>query len=133
MKARCENTNTRSYPNYGGRGISVCTRWRDSFETFLADMGPRPSSTHSIDRIDNEGNYEPGNCRWATVDIQANNKRRTIVLTFDGRTQPLTAWASEVGIARDTLNARLRSYGWDVERALTTPVTRSQCLPKSQS
>lgn len=75
MIARCENSNTERYPHYGGRGIEVCKRWRDSYEVFLEDMGRKPSAAHSIDRVDVNGNYEPTNCRWATPSEQARNKR----------------------------------------------------------
>jgi hypothetical protein len=78
MKDRCCNPNNTSYRHYGGRGITICEQWRNSFEAFYATVGPRPSSTHSIDRINNDGNYEPGNVRWATRIQQANNKRKAI-------------------------------------------------------
>lgn len=76
MKSRCSNPKQISFPNYGGRGIAVCERWQQSFEAFLADMGRKPTPKHSIDRIDNDGNYEPGNCRWATAKEQRSNQRK---------------------------------------------------------
>lgn len=76
LRSRCYDKNNKRYDSYGGRGITVCDRWRDSFENFLADMGPKPTEKHSIDRIDVDGNYEPSNCRWATATIQGINQRK---------------------------------------------------------
>lgn len=121
IKTRCLNPRDQHYANYGGRGITICVRWRDSFDAFLADVGRRPSPQHSIDRYpDQNGNYEPGNVRWATTMEQAYNRRTNILLTFDGRTQCLAAWAREFGILPSTLGQRLKR--WDLERALTTPL-----------
>ena len=122
MKQRCGNPRSSVYARYGARGISVCQEWTKSFESFLADMGPRPSTKHSIDRIDNNGNYEPGNVRWATFEEQGNNKRNSRWIDFMGKRQTLTQWASELGMRRTTLDYRLRN-GWSVYKALTTPHT----------
>lgn len=121
MKQRCFNPSNPSYPHWGGRGITVCEDWLD-FNQFFMDMGPRPSKGHSLERIDNDGNYEPSNCRWVKIDVQANNKRRNRVIEFRGRTQTLAQWAKEFGIGWMTLRARLDSYGWSIEDALTTSV-----------
>lgn len=114
------NPRDQSFQNYGGRGISVCDRWRDSFEAFYADMGGRPTARHSIERIDNDGHYEPGNCRWAEIRDQLRNRRTNHVLTHLGQTLTVTDWAALIGIAATTLTARL-DRGWSVEEALTTP------------
>lgn len=118
---RCTNHRGREWPNYGGRGIRVCERWRADFNAFLADMGRRPTSAHSIDRIDNDGHYEPGNCRWATDTEQAANKRNNVTLTWRGRTLHLAEWARQLGIKKTTIRERLRR-GWSHERALSTSV-----------
>lgn len=118
MIRRCYNSNHATYSDYGGRGITVCHRWRESFLSFYEDMGERPSKNHSIDRIDNDGNYEPSNCRWATPKEQQYNTRRNLLLEFNNKKQCLAAWAEEIGIKYPTLYSRLRS-GWTNERMLT--------------
>jgi hypothetical protein len=124
MNRRCSNPLLRCFKNYGGRGISVCERWR-VFENFFADMGPRPSPRHSLDRVNNDGNYEPGNVRWATMKEQARNKRTTRMLTYAGRTMPLIDWAAEVGMRPASVAQRLQG-GMSVEAALSTPKTLRQ-------
>lgn len=120
MLARCTDENVVQYQDYGGRGIKVCERWRHSFPNFLADMGERPDG-HSLDRIDNEGNYEPGNCRWATRTEQNRNSRRNVLLTHNGETMPISAWAERLGVDDKPIRFRIRR-GWSTERALTEPV-----------
>ncbi len=117
MRLRCFGKNQKSYKNYGGRGITVCERW-DDYLNFLSDMGERPLGT-TLDRINGEGNYEPGNCRWATPRAQANNMRVNHVIEWRGRSQTLTQWARELNISWGTLNARIRKHRWPVERAFT--------------
>ncbi len=121
MNSRCFNPRNRCFPRYGGRGVTVCDRWRHDFAAFLADMGPRPSPKHSIDRIDNSGPYSPENCRWATLTEQNRNKRTNRLLTFHGETLPLSAWAERLGMPENTIRNRLRR-GWSDERTLTEPV-----------
>lgn len=121
--SRCENPTVVGYDNYGGRGIRICDQWRDSFETFSKDIGLRPTPYHSIDRINTDGNYEPGNCRWATRAEQARNTRRNHNITWDGQTLCLVDWAKKLGIKRETL-ARRFDNGWSVARAMTTPTRK---------
>ncbi len=120
MIARCQNSRHRSFKNYGGRGVSICTRWIRSFAAFFADMGPRPSPEHSLDRKDNDGNYEPSNCRWATRREQQSNRRGCNRVTWNGKTQTLYAWARELGMAPSTLRGRLR-LGWPISDVLFRP------------
>jgi hypothetical protein len=117
MIQRCSNPKQIQYPNYGGRGITVCGRWMD-FRNFLEDMGERPQG-RSIERTDNNGNYEPGNCRWATTEEQACNKRTTHYLELHGVRQSISRWAKFLGISVKSLHKRLL-LGWSDEEALTT-------------
>jgi hypothetical protein len=117
MKRRCLNPNVRDYNNYGGRGISICQRWMDSFEAFLNDMGEIPDGM-SIDRIDNDANYEPANCRWATRKQQARNTRSNRIVTYNGESKCLVEWSEKTRIPYQILWGRL-SKGWSVEDALT--------------
>jgi hypothetical protein len=121
MRTRCYNPHDVSYPNYGARGIRVCDRWRESFEQFFVDVGPRPSPDHSIDRIDNDGHYEPGNVRWATRDEQGHNQRTNRQLTLDGTTKTLAAWARAADMSVQALSGRLKS-GMSLREALHKPI-----------
>ena len=121
MRARCLSASSDQYQYYGGRGISICVRWSE-FASFLADMGKRPSRRHTLDRIDTNGNYEPGNCRWADSETQSNNRRNNRKITYDGRSQTVGQWARELGMMYGTLWARLEKYGWDVRSAIETAV-----------
>lgn len=167
MKTRCCNPNAKSFSRYGGRGIKMCSKWMHSFEEFLNDVGVRPSKDHSIDRIDVNGDYEPGNCRWATCIEQANNKTNNLIIDIDGTkksatewsmnsevsstairqrfyaglrgqelitprqrqvisykgvTDTIKGWSDRIGIKYSTLNARINTYNWSVEQALTKGV-----------
>lgn len=127
MIRRCGDPQMKGYANYGGRGITVCARWRDDFWAFVEDMGPRPTPQHSVERIENDGQYEPGNCRWATDGEQKLNTRRNRVITHKGITLPITAWARRAGIHPATLFWRLRK-GIPVETALTAVPVRGHAV-----
>lgn len=133
IRLRCNNPQDQHYPLYGGRGISVCKEWDESYEAFRDwALANGYADGLSIDRIDVDGNYKPSNCRWATNQEQQNNKRTNVYLTFNGKTQTIVQWAREVGINPVTLNARIRRYRWSVERALTEQVkSRHDCLPQA--
>lgn len=119
MRERCNRKADTHYKNYGGRGITICKRWH-SFANFLADMGERPDGM-TLDRIDNDGNYERKNCRWATQIEQSRNRRTNIFLELHGRSQILKDWSIELGISSQTIHQRLKR-GWTVEDALTKPL-----------
>ncbi len=114
MRTRCTNKRNLHFKDYGGRGISICARW-DKFENFYADMGPRPKGM-TLDRKENNGNYEPGNCRWATHPMQTGNTRASHNLVFGGEKRCLSDWARRIGMKRETLRQRL-ARGWSVERS----------------
>ncbi len=122
MKFRCYNKNNKSYDNYGGRGITVCSRWLKAFENFLADMGEPPTPSHSIERKNNNGNYDPDNCMWATPIQQARNTRRNHVVECRGEKNIVSAWAEQSHIKASLIYARLKA-GWHPERAIFSPPT----------
>lgn len=127
MRERCTNANSKDYPRYGGRGITVCDEWQNDFITFYDwAMANGYADDLTIDRIDNDKGYSPKNCRWATHKEQANNRCTNIFLTYDGDTFTLAQWAEKSGIAWDTLSKRLFRYGWSVEKALTTPARKQR-------
>lgn len=120
MKRRCYIPDFKQYQDYGGRGIKVCARWQD-FDNFKKDMGEQPDKGYQLDRINNDGDYEPSNCRWATTAEQASNRRSNRLVTVFGRTQNIKQWADEFGIKARTVRARL-DYGWSPEAVFTKPI-----------
>ena len=125
MKYRCLDPKAAGYENYGGRGIKICERWM-VFANFIADMGVPPQGMTLDRHPDKNGNYEPGNCRWATDKEQARNKRNNLMLTAFGRTQCLAAWAEEFGIGKCTLGHRIHKQGMTLEQAVTIPVLNTK-------
>jgi len=121
MLQRCYKPGSKMYYRYGGRGITVCERWRTSLEAFLEDMGPRPTPKHTIERKENDLGYCKDNCIWETRKVQARNTRQNAMLTFQGKTKCIAAWAEECGMAMKILWQRL-NRGWSAERALTEAV-----------
>lgn len=118
MRARCNNPTCKAYRLYGARGIRVCERW-ESFDAFASDMGEPPFGL-SLDRIDNDGHYEPGNCRWATHREQMLNTRRNVHITIEGETKTVSEWSARYGVPQHRVYCRM-SRGWDAVRALTAP------------
>jgi hypothetical protein len=123
MRQRCGNPSNASFKDYGARGIRVCSRWEDSFEAFFADMGPRPTPKHTIERKDNNAGYSPSNCIWATRVEQNNNTRRTVRLSIDGKDMSLAVAARVFGVEYSALYWRLHA-GWSVARAIGKEVTQ---------
>lgn len=132
MLKRCRNKHHKYYHLYGGRGIKVCERWC-KFENFLADMGEVPDGL-TLDRYpNNNGNYEPGNCRWATAIEQANNKNNNHYITINGTTKTLAEWSVHTGINKGTISSRINGYGWSEERAVMTPIRQHKEYEPRQS
>lgn len=130
MIRRCTYKRHKNFSDYGGRGIKVCDEWRNDFQAFHDwAMANGYADGLTIDRIDNNGNYCPENCRWTTMKEQCNNRRNNHLLTFYGETRTMTEWAELTGISLYTLNSRLNKLGWSVERALSTPVGKSSARP----
>jgi hypothetical protein len=121
IKKRCFNKNCKHFDDYGGRGVTMCQEWKDSFEAFFRDMGPRPSPRHTIDRYpNNDGNYELSNCRWTTKKEQANNRRSSRLITVGSETKTLTEWGESSGLGWSLIATRL-NRGWPVKDAVSRP------------
>lgn len=120
-RRRCHNPADKNYNNYGARGIAMCERWRTSFDAFMEDMGHCPPD-RTLDRIDSDGDYEPSNCRWGTIQQQAENRRSLVMLTHNGVTMHMAKWARRLGMSREALHYRIQK--WGVDRALATPRPR---------
>lgn len=127
LKKRCYNPRDKRYPQYGARGITVCDRWLSNFAAFYSDMGPRPAGRYTIERKDNNGNYEPSNCKWATYKEQAQNKSTNHPVTLNGETKCLTEWIRLLDIGASVVKRRIKR-GWTAERALTAPTYQSRLL-----
>jgi len=130
MITRCYNQKSKSYKSHGAKGVGVCDRWRNSFENFIADMGPRPPG-HSLDRICNTGSYTPKNCRWATGVVQARNRSSTLFVTVGGSTKSLMEWCDIYGVKRARIRSMVEKRGMTYSAAdesiAVAPATKSQC------
>lgn len=132
MIARCYNPKNIGFPDYGGRGITVCEEWMESFERYVEDMGPKPGPGYSIDRIDNSKGYSKENCRWATLVEQANNKRNNRILSLDGVSMSLADWARHSGVDCEAISFRLK-LGWDLHKAIFQPTAKAKSGVQSVS
>lgn len=130
MKQRCRPDADKPHREaYFEKGVKVCDRWLNSFENFYSDMGPRPSKYHSLDRFpDPNGDYKPGNCRWATMKEQCNNRRNNRIIEFNGLSLTLSQWSEKLGVSRNTLRNRMDRQGWSAEKAFTVNV-KGRCTP----
>lgn len=132
MKQRCNYPKNKRYARYGGRGIKVCPQWDNSFEQFLSDMGRKPTTKHTLERINNNGNYEPSNCRWATLQEQATNRIDVHKLSYNGITLTTREWASKLGFKYSTLRQRLFIYKWPVEKAFNVSIRSYKVAKKGK-
>lgn len=132
MRLRCTKPEHRAFPDYGGRGITVCDQWMNSVEAFFADMGPKPSPKHELDRIDNNKGYSPENCRWVLRTVNCRNRRSNRQITYRGQTKTIAEWSDDLSIPRDTIAKRLSS-GWSAEKALSTPVRSKSANGEAKS
>jgi hypothetical protein len=124
MKSRCDNPNNIEYKNYGGRGITYYSTWKqfDNFYSYIMhSIGERPTLQHSLDRINNDKGYEPGNIKWSTDQEQSNNTRKNIFLEYNGQTKTISQWSEITGISRMTMYYRLNYLHWPIERTITEP------------
>jgi hypothetical protein len=126
-KARCYNPKNPHYNNYGGRGIKMCDRWKNSFKNFISDMGKRTTPTHTLERNDNDGNYEPENCIWATRAEQSSNRRMNVRITYLGETKTISEWARKNGFRKSAIGTRIKN-GWSSVEAIATPNTKGKSL-----
>lgn len=118
MKARCTNPNNKKFPRYGGRGIKVCERWRDSFENFITDMGRRPGAEFSVERVNNDGDYEPTNCRWASRREQGKNKRNSVLYNLNGKLVNLTEMCEILSLNFNSVKNRIYTHGDPIDKAV---------------
>lgn len=132
IKLRCRNPKIKQYDKYGGRGIDICEEWFNSFKSFFDHIGKRPSRKHSVDRINNDGNYEPGNVRWATVKEQANNRSSNVEIEYDGHTLNITQWAELLNVRPQLINSRLKR-GYSIADALCHPARKRSISKKNQN
>lgn len=127
IKSRCNNPNNQAYEYYGAKGVRVCDEWKESFETFKNwSVQNGYSDNLTIDRIDTNGNYEPSNCRWVSMEDQNKNKTSNVILTYNNESHTLSEWSQITGIHRKTIKSRIDRNGWSIERALTTPVKKQK-------
>lgn len=126
IKRRCYNTRDEQYKNYGARGIKMYKDWVSSFETFYKEIGEKPGPEYSIDRINNDGNYEPGNCRWAIKKEQCANRRNTVKIEYNGKKEVLSELCEKLGLDKDLVRDRIKKSGWSIHKAMSEPVMKKE-------